>query len=74
MNEIGPKIEYARNPRRRGPFGNWNACMDLCATEWLSILHDDDYLAPGFVRLASKLWNRLNKHVAEDGRNIAFRC
>jgi len=48
-DEFGPKIEYIRNPKRRGLFGNWNACMDACGTEWLSILHDDDYLAPGFV-------------------------
>jgi glycosyltransferase involved in cell wall biosynthesis len=48
-DEFGPRIEYIRNPRRRGLFGNWNACMEACATKWLSILHDDDYLAPGFV-------------------------
>ena len=47
--EFGSRIEYFRNQRRRGIFGNWNACMDLCQTAWLSILHDDDYLAPGFV-------------------------
>src|SRR5579862_8729555 len=47
--EFGSSIEYIRNPRRRGLFGNWNACLDACATEWLSILHDDDYLAPDFV-------------------------
>ena len=47
--EFGSRIEYIRNPRRRGLFGNWNACLDYCRTPWLSILHDDDYLAPGFV-------------------------
>jgi hypothetical protein len=30
-------------------FGNWNACLERCATPWLSILHDDDYLTPNFV-------------------------
>jgi glycosyltransferase involved in cell wall biosynthesis len=53
--EFGPKIEYVRNPRRRGLFGNWNACLDICATEWLSILHDDDYLAPKFVEAMIQL-------------------
>ena len=48
-DEFGPRIEYVRNPKRRGLFGNWNACLDACDTPWLSILHDDDYLAPGFV-------------------------
>lgn len=47
--EFGSKIEYIRNPRRRGLFGNWNACLELCQTPWLSILHDDDYLAPQFI-------------------------
>jgi hypothetical protein len=32
-------------------FGNWNACLEYCRSPWLSILHDDDYLAPDFVRL-----------------------
>lgn len=47
--EFGSRIEYIRNPRRRGLFGNWNACLDYCRTPWLSILHDDDYLSPCFV-------------------------
>jgi glycosyltransferase involved in cell wall biosynthesis len=54
-DEFGSRIEYIRNPSRRGLFGNWNACMGLCATEWLSILHDDDYLAPGFVEAIIEL-------------------
>lgn len=48
-SRFGSRIHYFRNARRRGIFGNWNACMDLCKTEWLSILHDDDYLAPNFI-------------------------
>jgi glycosyltransferase involved in cell wall biosynthesis len=47
--EFGSRIDYFRNPRRRGLFGNWNACLDYCRTPWLSILHDDDYLASGFA-------------------------
>jgi len=47
--EFGDRIEYFRNPRRRGLFDNWNAAMEYCRTPWLSILHDDDFLAPGFV-------------------------
>ena len=53
--EFGSRIEYLRNPRRRGLFGNWNACMELCRTEWLSILHDDDFLAPDFVEAMLKI-------------------
>jgi glycosyltransferase involved in cell wall biosynthesis len=47
--EFGPKVGYFRSPRRRGIFGNWNACIEHCQTRWLSILHDDDYLKPEFV-------------------------
>jgi hypothetical protein len=48
-NEFGKRIEYIRSPRRRGIFGNWNACIEHCPTKWLSILHDDDYLKPEFA-------------------------
>jgi glycosyltransferase involved in cell wall biosynthesis len=53
--EFGSRIEYVRNPKRRGLFGNWNACLELCQTEWLSILHDDDFLAPNFTAEMVKL-------------------
>lgn len=56
---FGSRIVYHRNSRRRGLFDNWNACMDLCPTRWLCLLHDDDFLAPDFVdamiQLAAKL-------------------
>jgi glycosyltransferase involved in cell wall biosynthesis len=47
--EFGSRIQYVRNPTRRGLFGNWNACLEICQTEWLTILHDDDFLAPKFI-------------------------
>lgn len=53
--EFGSRIEYIRNPRRRGLFGNWNACIEYCKTPWLSILHDDDYLDPDFVHAMIEL-------------------
>lgn len=46
---FGERITYFRNPTNRGLFDNWNACMEYCTTAWLSILHDDDMLAPRFV-------------------------
>jgi glycosyltransferase involved in cell wall biosynthesis len=46
---FGDRITYLRNPKNRGLFDNWNACMEYCRTPWLSILHDDDVLRPGFV-------------------------
>ena len=47
--EFGDRIRYFRNPKNRGLFDNWNACMEYCQTPWLSILHDDDMLRPNFV-------------------------
>jgi glycosyltransferase involved in cell wall biosynthesis len=55
LNEFGSRITYHRNPVRRGLFDNWNACLELCPTPWLSILHDDDYLAPDFVEAMIEL-------------------
>ncbi len=57
-SEFGNRIEYYRNPLRRGLFDNWNACVELCQTEWLSILHDDDFLAPDFVAAMLKLYQK----------------
>jgi glycosyltransferase involved in cell wall biosynthesis len=49
LSEFESQIAYYRNRRRRGLFDNWNACLEACATPWLCILHDDDFLEPSFV-------------------------
>lgn len=75
--EFGDRIRYFRNPKNRGLFDNWNACLDYCQTPWLSILHDDDLLQPNFVEtmvaLAGKAPQRAlyfgrAAHLAEDGK------
>lgn len=48
-DRFADRIKYYRNAERRGLFGNWNVCLDSCTTPWISILHDDDYLAPNFI-------------------------
>jgi hypothetical protein len=68
--EFGPRIKYIRNPQRRGLFGNWNACLECCGTEWLSILHDDDYLAPNFVQAMSELAGQAPGRLLYFGRTI----
>lgn len=68
--EFGSRIEYIKNPRRRGLFGNWNACTEVCATEWLSILHDDDYLAPGFVESMTELARHAPGQALYFGRTV----
>ena len=52
---FGERVSYFRSPRRRGIFGNWNTCLEQCPTAWISILHDDDWLEPGFVAAMLKL-------------------
>jgi len=49
LDQFGSHIRYYRTARRRGLFGCWNECLELCETEWISILHDDDYLYSDFV-------------------------
>ena len=63
---FGSRLLYHRNPHRRGLFDNWNACIEQCPTRWLSILHDDDLLAPRFVEAMLEL----NRAVPE----AAFYC
>jgi len=65
-SRCGSGFEYMRNPRRRGLFDNWNACLEYCQTPWLSILHDDDYLKPTFVE------TMLGLHQVAPGRGLYF--
>jgi glycosyltransferase involved in cell wall biosynthesis len=53
--EFGDRITYLRNQQRLGLFDNWNACLERCATTWLCILHDDDFLEPTFVEAMIEL-------------------
>jgi glycosyltransferase involved in cell wall biosynthesis len=66
LREFGSRIEYIRNPRNRGLFDNWNACLEYCRTPWLSILHDDDLLRPVFVEAMLSLAK------AAPGRSLYF--
>ena len=44
-------VEYIRNPRDLGPFGNFNRCLEFAPeTEYLQILHGDDLIAPDFYQ------------------------
>lgn len=79
LKKFGNRIEYFRNPKNRGLFDNWNACVESCRTSWLSILHDDDLLVPDFVAtmldLAEKAPGRALYHchaaiIDENGKTI----
>lgn len=48
LKKIEKKIEisYFKNNRNLGQIGNWNKGILLAQTEWVMLLHDDDYLLP----------------------------
>ena len=52
-NKHGEGItRYKQNDRNLGMTGNWNECINLCSTKYLTILHDDDALHCQFVEYA----------------------
>lgn len=44
-----PRVSYHRNATNLGMVENWNQCLRLAGTRWVSILHDDDVLYPQAV-------------------------
>lgn len=43
------RLRYVRNPTNLGMCGNWNKCIELANSQWLTILHDDDQLHSAYV-------------------------
>jgi hypothetical protein len=51
----GLPLEYMRNPKDLGTFGNFNRCLDFAAeTEYLHILHADDCVGPQFFEVMTQ--------------------
>lgn len=44
-----PRMSYVRNETRLGMVGNWNRCLDLAQTEFITLLHADDELLPNYA-------------------------
>jgi glycosyltransferase involved in cell wall biosynthesis len=44
----GERVGYFRNPENVGLAGCWNACTTRAQGVWVHILHQDDYVLPGF--------------------------
>lgn len=44
-----PNLRLFRNEQNLGMFGNWNRCIELARSNWLTILNDDDLLKANFV-------------------------
>lgn len=44
------RMRYYRNARNLGMTGNWNRGLLLARGEWITLLHDDDWLSPRFLQ------------------------
>lgn len=44
-----PRVLYYKNKKNIGMFGNWNRCIELARSEWVTILNDDDWLEPNYL-------------------------
>lgn len=49
----GTPVRYERFPVNAGLLGNFLRVRQFCSTEYVCILQDDDYLAPGFAASAT---------------------
>ncbi len=77
-NFKGLPLEYVRNPRDLGVYGNFNRCLDFAAeTDYLQILHADDLILPPFYEKMIPLLEDCNgfglawcldERVDQDGR------
>lgn len=43
-------LYYFKNEKNLGMTGNWNRGIELSCGEWISFLHDDDWLSPNFLK------------------------
>lgn len=54
-------VHYVVNDTNLGMFGNWNRCIALARGQWLTILNDDDLLAPDHLtRMMQELASKPN--------------
>ncbi len=55
LNTSTHAVRYYINDSNVGMLGNWNQCIALARGKWITLLHDDDWLAPGFVSAMLRL-------------------
>lgn len=53
-----PRLGVIRNRMNYGMVGNWNQCLHIPDTDWVTILHDDDMLGPAFLATLEPLLQR----------------
>lgn len=50
-----PNLSYYKNSKNLGMAGNWNRLVELTHSKWFILLHDDDILAPYYIRGISQI-------------------
>jgi glycosyltransferase involved in cell wall biosynthesis len=61
-----PRIRYRRFEERAGQSGNFNRCLSAARGAYFTMLHDDDFLLPGFLR------RRVDRLTTADEAGFAF--
>lgn len=70
INELLPApIKLYRNTENIGMFGNWNRCITLAKSPWISILNDDDIIHSDFLE---KMWLFRDENTISFCRTIRF--
>lgn len=56
-----PDIAYYKNEENIGMLGNWNRCIELANTTYITFLHDDDLLIPSSIQTLTSWHSSLNR-------------
>ena len=46
----GGRVTFSQTPKNSGLAGCWNTCIERARGEWVHLLHQDDYVLPGFYQ------------------------
>lgn len=52
------RISFYRQPQHISMSANWNTCIERARGQFIHILHDDDFVAPGYYHHIEELANR----------------
>ncbi|HEX4121050.1 MAG TPA: glycosyltransferase family 2 protein [Verrucomicrobiae bacterium] len=66
----GERVAFYKNPQNLGLAGCWNACIDCSRGRWVHILHQDDFVLPGFYRELEKMAERNSDAVFLASRSL----
>lgn len=78
------KISYYKNTLNLGQIGNWNKGFLLAKSEWVVLLHDDDYILPQYLsKIVSVLKENpeiqglftvpMNEYIKEDNSAVGIK-